>query len=90
MLSHTELCKKQKATLQSTDGLNGHSSNGIHHRPTPPVEAMLPASFSDPKLSTMVEEPEEMLDEPWDNELSAEAQAHNISMFLSSGSDSGV
>lgn len=34
---------------------------------------------------------EDEIDQPWDNELSVEAQAHRINMFLSSStSDSGI
>lgn len=64
--------------------------NGIHHRPTPAASSMISPAFEEKskKLSQISEHAE--YDDPWDNELSAEAQAHNISMFLSSTSDSGV
>lgn len=76
-----------KNGISTLDGL--HHLEDIHHRDTPPAGS-LPYSRPTPalpKLSTMSEE--DIVEDSYDNELSAEAQAHNISMFLSSSSDSG-
>lgn len=88
---------QQKTTngVSSTAHVEGglQHLDGIHHRDTPPAGSI---PFSRPvpaahKLSTMNEGiEEESYPDSFDNELSAEAQAHNISMFLSSSnSDSG-
>lgn len=83
--------------LKNTNGISNldglHHLDDIHHRDTPPAGS-LPYSRPGPalpKLSTMSEGMEdEELEDSYDNELSVEAQAHNISMFLSSSnSDSG-
>lgn len=78
---------------------------GIHHRDTPSAGFTIPRDsppLSKSKLSTMSEENEDqdhadLFDRPYgeeENVLSAEAQAHNISMFLCNGtsstSDSGM
>ena len=68
--------------------------NGMQHRATPTVGFSISppvAVASKPGLSSMMEEGDGV-EEPWDNELSAEAQAHNISMFLTSSTsgDSGM
>ncbi len=81
-----------KYLQQTTNGVS--STSGIHHRDTPPVGCISyidPSSAAQPKLSTTNEAIlEEELDDPRDNEMSVEAQAHTISMFLcSSNSDSG-
>ena len=86
------LHEEKKATDMAGPS-SGKGLNGIQHRATPSVGFSLPPGTANSKkteLSTMEEE-DEGVDEPWDsNELSAEAQAHNISMFLSSSnSDSG-
>lgn len=85
---------QQKTTngVPSTTGLQ--HLDGIHHRDTPPAGSV-PYSKPgpmEPKLSTMAEGNEEgdYQEGSFNNEMSAEAQAHNISMFLSSSnSDSG-
>ena len=75
--------------------------NGIQRRETPVVSGPPLAATSSiavepglPTTSEGMEEEEETLKKEeirdWTNEMSAEAQAHNISMFLSSSaSDSG-
>lgn len=81
----------------STNGVTSSRLNGIQRKVTPAVMAgQLPPSFKQmkPKLSAMGESTEEGIEEDlphdWTSEMSAEAQAHNISMFLcSSTSDSG-
>ena len=89
------------------DNLKTAPANGIHHRDTPSAGFTIPPSqargsppLAKPKHSTISEENEEQdddqFDKPYgeDNTLSAEAQAHNISMFLCTGtsstSDSGM
>ena len=70
--------------------------NGIHHRPTPPAGS-LPSQFgpiqASPSTSRISEEKDfddlEGEGEVGDYEISPEIQAHNISTFLSSGSESG-
>lgn len=83
---------QQKNATDMAGPSNGTQKlNGMQHRATPSVGFSLPPETLNSKteLSTMEEE-DEGLDDAWDNELSAEAQAHNISMFLSSSnSDSG-
>jgi hypothetical protein len=82
--------------LKNTNGVSnveGLNHVDIHHRDTPPV-GITPFTRPGPplqRLSTMSEGTEEdYCDTPPDIEMSAEAQAHNISMFLSSSnSDSG-
>lgn len=78
---------------KGTNGVTLNSSgqvNGIQRRTTPTVNSDTPPpnhSAMEPRLSTSHEDIEES---DYNNELSAEAQAHNISMFLSSStSDSG-
>lgn len=84
-----------KTEDEESSGLKEHI-NGIHHKTTPPVDSIIQHTKPavQPKLSTMCEEENEddIMEEPWDTELSAEAQAHNISMFLSTStsSDSGT
>ncbi len=76
-----------------TSSSGSQNLNGMQHRATPTVGFSLPPEqvAAKPGLSSMMEE-EEGVVEPWDKELSAEAQAHNISMFLSSSTsgDSGI
>ena len=89
------------ASSSSSSSSTAQSLNGMQHRATPTVGFSLPPETMSmkPGLSTMrealeeevEEEGDEVREEDWDNELSAEAQAHNISMFLSSStSDSGT
>lgn len=85
-------CNYQLKKANGVSNMDGLNHFDIHHRDTPPAGSIpysRPAPAL-PKLSTMSEGTEEdYIDEVYDNELSAEAQAHNISMFLSSSSESG-
>lgn len=90
------MANASSSTSNSSSSSTTQNLNGMQHRATPTVGFSLPPEPTSvkPGLSTMreaLEEEDEGLDEAWDNELSAEAQAHNISMFLSSStSDSGT
>ena len=85
-------CHIQLKNTNGVSNMSGLNHFDIHHRDTPPAGS-IPYSRPGPalpKLSTMSEGTEEdYVDEVYDNELSAEAQAHNISMFLSSSSEDG-